>query len=310
MWYALENLHFCVGHHLIYIGITAFIINSSLDGDNKVLGRVREIVSQSVVENNNPQECGKASHSQGKPELPKTLATCDYPIEMEPVWSLDDDDDTSILAPSSPEGNDVETQLFGGPGEDVVLCIPETVPFDYPKKGTTTQKFFKSKTCALSPIVCKKSSSNRSVRKAVSPVKIEATTPPKRPQISSGTSLDESVYSPPILTDFGLPTRPYAFLSPAKQRTEEKCKKTKVARPLATKTNLRESNHPQQGSKKCVQPSSTEQQQKTPTSQRVKSLKQTKLTLGRLANDVSPEQAVATTVKTRMPTKTVRVSPP
>ncbi|KAI9555621.1 hypothetical protein GHT06_018136 [Daphnia sinensis] len=275
----------------------AFIINSSLDGDNKVLGRVRDIVSQSVVENNNLQVSENPALSQRETELPKTLSIRDYPVEMKPVWSLDDDD-TSILAPSSPEGNDVETQRFGGPGEDVVVCIPETVPFDHPQQGTTTQKFFKGKDYALSPIMHKKSSSKLGVRRVVSPVNIQATTPKKQPKINADTSLDDSIYSPPILTDFGLPSHPSAFLSPTKQRDEETCKKTKESRPLANKT------------KKNVQPPLTKQQQKTPTSQRHKSLKQTKLTLGRLTNDVSPELAIAATVKTRMPTKTIRVSPP
>ncbi|XP_057368113.1 uncharacterized protein LOC130689115 [Daphnia carinata] len=271
----------------------AFIINSSLDGDGKVLGRVRDIVSQSVVENNNPQDYdnGVISRTQER------LSTCDYPVDMKPVWSLDDDD-TSILAPSSPEGNDVETQRFGGPGEDVVVCIPETVPFDHPKQGTTTQKFFKGKDYALSPIMYKKSSSKLGVSRAVSPINVQAITPKKQPKINGEASLDDSIYSPPILTDFGLPSRPSAFLNPTNQRVEETCKKTKSSRRLATE------------SKKCVQPPVTEQQQRTPTSQRHKSLKQTKLTLGRLANDVSPELAIAATVKTRMPTKTIRVSPP
>ncbi|XP_032780635.2 uncharacterized protein LOC116918941 [Daphnia magna] len=275
----------------------AFIINSSLDGDNKILGRVRDIVSQSVVKNNNPQDSGNAVFSQREPELPKTLSICDYPVDMKHVWSLDDDD-TSILAPSSPEGNDMETQRFGGPGEDVVVCIPETVPFDHPQQGTTTQKFFQNKAYALSPIMYKRSSSKLGDRRAVSPVNIQGTTK-KQSKINAETSLDESIYSPPILTDFGLPSRPSSFLSPTKQRAEEKtCKKTKGSRSLVNE------------SKKYVQPPLSEQQQRTPTSQRHKSLKQTKLTLGRLANDVAPELAIAATVKTRMPTKTIRVNPP
>nr|CAH0105397.1 unnamed protein product [Daphnia galeata] len=263
----------------------AFIINSSLDGDNKVLGRVREIVSQSVTVSNNSQDCNKASSIEEEPEL------CE-------------DDSESILAPSSPEGNDMETQHFGGPGEDAIFCIPETVPFDHPQLKSNTQKFFKVQDIAPSPIKYNKPS----MKKYSSPAKSKRATPQKESQEDSISLLDESIYSPPILTDFSFPSRSSALLLPANPPTKEFCLplKTEDLRPSVSKTSHSENIHPQEMFKKTGHRPLMEQQ--TPTSKRSKMLKQTKLTLTRLPSDAVP--ATANGVKTRMPTKTVKISPP
>ncbi|EFX90248.1 hypothetical protein DAPPUDRAFT_300142 [Daphnia pulex] len=277
----------------------AFIINSSLDGDNKVLGRVRDIVSQSVIESNNSQDCNKVSSPEERLELQKQLSNSSFPIEM-------DDDDASILAPSSPEGSDMETQHFGGPGEDIVLCIPETVPFDYPQIKSNTQKFFKSQHVAPSPIIKRRKSPTKLSTKCFSPIKNKTVTPQKQSQEDSASLLDESIYSPPILTDFGFPSRPSAAFNASKPTAQELCLpiKTEALRPSVSKSRHSENINPQEMLKKPGHRSLAEQQ--TPTSKRNKLLKQTKLTLTRLPSDT----ASANGAKIRMPTKTVRISPP
>ncbi len=290
-------------YHLMVIDVfaSAFIINSSLDGDNKILGRVRDIVSQSVIESNNSQDCNKVSSPEERLELQKQLPSNSFPIEM------DADDDTNILAPSSPEGSDMETQDFGGPGDDIVLCIPETVPFDYPPIKSNTQKFFKAQHVAPSPIIKHwKSPTKLATKRYSSPIKSKSVTPQKESQEDSASLLDESIYSPPILTDFGFPSHPSTSLNPGKPPAQELClsKKTEALRPSVSKTRHSENINPQEMLKKPGHRSLAEQQ--TPTSKRSKLLKQTKLTLTRLPSDT----ASANGAKIRMPTKTVKISPP
>ena len=276
-----------------------------MDGDNKVLGRVREIVSQSVTVSNNSQDCNGASSPEEEPELCKQFSNSSHAIETKADWYfLGEDDSESILAPSSPEGNDMETQHFGGPGEDAVFCIPETVPFDHPQLKSNTQKFFKVQDNAPSPIKYNK----LTMKKYGSPAKSKTTTPQKESQEDSISLLDESIYSPPILTDFSFPSRSSALLVPANPPTKELCLplKTEDLRPSMSKTSHSENIHPQEMFKKTGHRPLMEQQ--TPTSKRSKMLKQTKLTLTRLPSDAVP--APANGVKTRMPTKTVKISPP
>ena len=267
-----------------------------MDGGTKVLGRVREVLSQGIDNSSlDSQECDE--NLEMSPQQPITKAN--YCAAAKPMLSFDEYD-TTILAPSSPEGNDMETQAFGGPGEDHVICVPETVPFDYPKHQGN---IFKSRNYTPSLSVCKMSPLKLVPKKSVS---LKSETPKKQSNLGSSSLLDMSTYSPPLSLDFALPS---VLLQPIKPNTEEVDLPAKpTIRPLSAK--LYENVHPQETVLKPGQRPLSEQQQ-TPTSKKHKSLKQTKLTLNGMNNDVAiAPVATNANLVTRMPTKTVRISPP
>ncbi len=273
-----------------------------MDGGTKVLGRVREVLSQGVDDSNDleSQDC-----EENLEPVPQPSTTSYYATVVKPILSLDDDD-TTILAPSSPDVNDVETQAFGGPGEDHIICIPETVPFDHPK---LQENIFRGRSNAPPNIIRKSSPVKSTVKKTVSPA--QSGTPKKRLKLESPSMLDTSIYSPPLMEDFALPP---VLLQQYKPNTQEvdlpRAKET--SHSLKTKSEMFENVHPYETISKVGQRPLAEQQQtiQTPKSKRNKSLKQTKLTLNRCTNDVSPAVSVNANAVTRITTKTVRISPP
>lgn len=283
----------------------ALIINSSLDGGTKVLGRVKDILTQSIDDNNiDCEKNGRNLDSFDKnSEIPqKSLSKSHYFSSTKPILSPDDEDVATILAPSSPDACDVETQHFGGPAE--VVCIPETVPFDYPPHGFNSQKFFSGQSRALSPVIRQKSTMKPPAKRSTTHLK-KIASPIKPLKDDSLDSLNDSIYSPPLLVDFALP--------PVLTSKHKVVENNEGIRPALTTNNSYENVDPAKKNSKTGQYPFTEPQKhcQTPKSQKNKSLKQTKLTLKRLASEGNLVPPVTTAkAGTRISTKTVRVSPP
>ena len=276
---------------IIYIEyFIAVIINSSLDGGTKVLGRVQEVLTQPITDENELLE-HNICESFSEPPKPQLTECSNAVPNLKPTLALDEDD-ASILAPSSPDENDIETQDCGGFGEGRVFCIPETVPFDLPPSGVKASKRYRNQNLELSPspIIRKRSPPRVTFSNVRSPLKLSST-PAKVINSDSSGLLDASIYSPPVLTDFTSPKLAYSI--------------TEAGRSTVDSSKMPEN----------IDPKRTLVEQQTPKSKKSKCLKQTKLTSTIFDKNINNGQSSVTDFLSRptfgrTATKTVKISPP
>lgn len=294
-----------------------------MDGGTKVLGRVKEILSQPDVNSSDETSSATVDYEativSAKPTIKSgdrrnllSRSTNIHSTSFKPVL-ITDDEECTILAPSSPEDtSDTETQHFGGPGGEFVVCIPETVPFDFLKPRSGEDHYFQDQNCEPSPSIHQRSARKLTSKKSPSPVK-KLSTPrnenKKRLKSASAELLDVSTYSPPILEDFNLPV----VLNHAKLNVAQGLNRAGNMETdhLPTITTIKTEKIDAKGkSTKTGQRPLSEQQQhpQTPKSQpRKTTLKQTRLALTKRPNDSS---ANGEREHNRISTKTVRISPP
>lgn len=256
---------------------TASIINSTFM-DGAVMGKVRDIITQSIPDEDfrsdspvfHVSEAGKQLRESKKGSVSSRAVT----ISKQPVLCADDED-TSILAPSSPDHSFSDEEPT-----DNIKIIPETVPFDFtPKRETKGRSLFKNPRNVLSPI--QKSRCPVSPKKLISPAK---KTTPKRIAFNCENSQDFATYSPPIVADFGSPAASKFIPTPSKLKKE--CNSYPSDKSNNQDRALSSTKH--------------ESLMTTP-SKKTKTLKQSKLTMA--------SSRTTSQIGTRIATKAVRVSP-
>lgn len=244
------------------------------------MGQVRDIITQSIPDQEDSKSDYTVStikHAKNESKIPKKNRgiKCSTSFNKQLMLSADDED-VSILAPSSPDHNDSVDE------ESIITdikIIPETVPFNItPKRETKGRSLFKHPRKVLSPL--QKSRCNASPTKVASPAK---KTTPKTAAFHCENSQDLATFSPPIIADFGSPSRP-TFL------------------PQTPKLKKGENSQPGDRSKQDRTLPLKEQQTFQPTpSKKTKALKQTKITSVTTRN--------ASETGARVATKAVRASP-